>query len=77
MSTPEHYNLPIQPVEVIEAWELNFNLGNVIKYLARAGKKGSMEEDLEKALWYLRREVENQKVAGLEFKFSKMQVAKK
>ena len=47
--------------EVIDITEhLNFNRGNAVKYLARAGKKGGSEkelEDLQKALWYVRREV--------------------
>lgn len=48
--------------EVIDITEhLNFNRGNAVKYLSRAGKKGGPEkelEDLQKALWYVRREVE-------------------
>ena len=48
--------------EVIDITEhLNFNRGNAVKYLSRAGKKGGAEkelEDLQKALWYVRREVE-------------------
>ncbi|MGC9439289.1 DUF3310 domain-containing protein [Streptomyces sp. WG5] len=47
--------------EVIDITEhLNFNRGNAVKYLARAGKKGGPEkelEDLQKALWYVTREV--------------------
>ena len=55
---PEHYTaLSPEPIDVIEAWELNFNLGNVVKYVARAGRKGDALEDLQKALWYLAREV--------------------
>lgn len=50
-----------EAIKVIEAWELGFNLGNVVKYLSRAGKKdgNSRERDLEKALWYLDREIRN------------------
>jgi hypothetical protein len=48
--------------EVIDIAEhLNFNRGNAVKYLSRAGKKGGPEkelEDLQKALWYVSREVE-------------------
>ena len=45
--------------EVIDITEnLNFNLGNVVKYVARSGKKGSQVEDLEKAHWYLVRELD-------------------
>ena len=47
------------PIEAIDVTELfNFNLGNVIKYVWRAGLKGSLVEDLRKAQWYLQREVE-------------------
>ena len=46
-----------EAIKVIEAWGLNFNLGNAAKYIARAGKKGDALEDLKKAVWYLQREV--------------------
>lgn len=55
-----HYNnLTPQPIEVIEAWELDFNLGNVLKYIGRAGKKQGESElkDLEKARVYLDRKI--------------------
>jgi kynurenine formamidase len=44
----------------IEAWELDFHLGNTVKYISRAGKKGTDKElqDLNKALWYLKRKIE-------------------
>ena len=42
---------------VIEAWDLKFNLGNVVKYISRAGKKMDIVEDLRKAHWYLSREI--------------------
>ena len=61
---PAHYGGPDDPYEaikVIEAWDLGFNLGNTLKYIARAGKKGSALEDLEKAAWYLNREIGNRK----------------
>lgn len=57
---PPHYggaDSPYEAIKVIEAWDLGFCLGNTIKYIARAGKKGSELEDLEKALWYLDREI--------------------
>ena len=58
---PQHYRSDsgLEAIEVIEAWDLNFNLGNVVKYVCRAGLKGrtSKAEDLEKALWYLQREL--------------------
>lgn len=61
---PQHYggkNNPYEAIKVIEAWELGFNLGNTVKYISRAGKKGTDKElqDLNKALWYLDREVNN------------------
>ena len=58
---PAHYggaDSTYEAIKVIEAWELGFNLGNVIKYIIRAGKKGSKLEDLKKAQWYLNREIE-------------------
>lgn len=57
---PSHYggkDNPYEAIKVIEAWELGFCLGNAIKYISRAGKKGSRKEDLEKAKWYLEREI--------------------
>lgn len=58
---PKHYggeNNPCEPIKVIEAWDLGFHLGNVVKYVARAGKKGNTLEDLKKARWYLDREIQ-------------------
>lgn len=59
---PSHYggvDNPCEAIKVIEAWNLNFNLGNTVKYISRAGKKGSLVEDLKKALWYLAHEISN------------------
>ena len=56
---PEHYQANgIETIEVIEGYNLNFNLGNVIKYILRSDKKGNKKQDLEKAQWYLKREIE-------------------
>ena len=58
---PPHYNAgKIEVIEAIEDWGLGFNRGNTVKYTARAGKKDPTKEveDLEKAVWYLRREIE-------------------
>jgi hypothetical protein len=58
---PPHYGgaeSTYEAIKVIEAWELGFNLGNVLKYISRAGKKGSRIDDLKKAQWYLTREIE-------------------
>jgi hypothetical protein len=54
---PAHYNKHPSGVECIEIAEyMGFNLGNAFKYLWRAGlKQGDCTQDLEKALWYLRR----------------------
>lgn len=50
---------PYEAIKVIEAWDLNFSLGNVLKYVSRAGKKSdNTVEDLKKAVWYLNREIE-------------------
>ena len=56
---PDYYKSNgVETIDVIEAFELNFNLGNVIKYVLRAGKKQGeeKEKDLNKALFYLKRE---------------------
>lgn len=50
----------IEAIDVIEAWGLGFCLGNTVKYIARAGKKGSRLTDLKKAAWYLNREIEKE-----------------
>jgi uncharacterized protein DUF3310 len=58
---PEHYggaDNPYEAIKVVEAWNLDFYLGNVIKYISRAGKKGEELEDLKKAKWYLDRKIE-------------------
>lgn len=58
---PAHYggeSNVYETIKVIEAWRLNFNLGNCVKYISRADRKGNRLEDLRKALWYLQRETE-------------------
>ena len=59
---PDHYggeDNPYEAIKVIEAWDLNFHLGNVVKYISRAGKKSENSiEDLKKAEWYLSRYVQ-------------------
>lgn len=60
---PNHYggDSIYETIKVIEAWQLNFNLGNTIKYISRAGKKSkNRTEDLKKAAWYLQREIEKE-----------------
>lgn len=60
---PDYYKAKgVETIDVIEAFELNFNLGNVIKYVLRAGKKQGeeKEKDLNKALFYISREIERE-----------------
>lgn len=64
---PPHYGGEgdvYETIKVIEAWQLNFCLGNCVKYISRAGKKGDLLEDLRKALWYLQREIDNVEKGG-------------
>jgi hypothetical protein len=59
---PEHYKVGgIETIDFIEAKKLNYNIGNVVKYLTRADHKGNRKQDLEKALWYLTREINSLK----------------
>lgn len=56
---PPHYKTGgIETIDFIEAKGLNYRLGNVVKYITRAEHKGNRKEDLQKALWYLQREIE-------------------
>ena len=53
---PAHYNQgKIEVIDAIEDWDLNFNEGNVVKYVARHRHKINPLEDLKKAKWYLDR----------------------
>ena len=56
---PSHYNMGIEAIDYIESHSMNFNIGNVIKYVTRAKHKNNELEDLKKALWYLQREIAN------------------
>ena len=62
---PDYYSpeSPLEPVKVIRAWGLGFCLGNVLKYVARAGAKPGVDaiQDLEKAATYLALEIEAMK----------------
>lgn len=56
---PAHYKVGgIETIDFIEAKRLNYNIGNVVKYLTRADHKGNRLQDLEKGLWYLVREID-------------------
>jgi len=56
---PPHYRAGgVETIDFIEAKDLNYRLGNVVKYVSRAGKKATDPiEDLKKARWYLDREI--------------------
>ena len=60
VNSPDHYTSGgIETIDFIEAKELDYNLGNVVKYITRAGKKSAKKlEDLKKAQWYMNRAVE-------------------
>jgi hypothetical protein len=60
---PNHYggeSNPYEAIKVIDAWDLDFCLGNTVKYISRAGKKNTDKEleDLKKALWYLQHKID-------------------
>lgn len=57
---PQHYggeDNQYEAIKVIEAWGLDFCLGNTVKYISRAGKKDNIVQDLKKAKWYLERKI--------------------
>lgn len=59
INSPQHYQgKGIEVIDVIEAFELNFALGNAVKYILRADKKANKKQDLEKAKWYLEHELD-------------------
>ena len=62
---PDHYlqSTGFEVIDVIEAWDLNFCLGNALKYVARAGIKNpeKKKQDLEKAVWYIERVISSLK----------------
>lgn len=56
---PEHYCFSkFEPKDVIREWGLNFNLGSAVKYIARAGRKDDIVQDLKKAREFLSFEIE-------------------
>ena len=61
VNNPVHYggaDNPYEAIKVIDAWDLGFNLGNTVKYIARCGKKDDELQELEKAAWYLNNEIQ-------------------
>ena len=57
---PAHYiaGRRYEPKDVIRDWDLNFNLGSAVKYISRAGRKGDIVEDLQKAMQFIQFEIE-------------------
>lgn len=59
INSPKHYTQHKSGIECIQITEhMNFNLGNAVKYIWRADLKNNVIEDLEKAKWYIQREIE-------------------
>ena len=56
---PAHYaeGRQYEPIDVIRDWDLNFNLGSSLKYIARTGRKDDAIEDLKKAVFYIQHEI--------------------
>jgi len=58
VNSPQHYKgKSFEVIDIINDYGLNFELGNAIKYILRADKKGNKKQDLEKALWYINYEL--------------------
>jgi hypothetical protein len=61
---PTHYKVGgVETIDFIEAKKFNYNLGNAVKYISRAYYKGNTKQDLQKAVWYLNREIDLFQVA--------------
>ena len=60
VSHPKHYceGRKYEPKDVIRDWGLNFNTGSAVKYMSRAGRKGDIIEDLEKAKQFIQFEID-------------------
>ena len=63
VNRPSHYcdGRMYEPIDVINDWDLGFDLGNAVKYISRAGRKNDAVEDLKKAVFYI-----NHKISMLE-----------
>jgi hypothetical protein len=78
---PQHYQgNKFEVIDIIEDYDLGFNLGNAVKYILRCEKKGNKKQDLEKAIWYIQREIKNNEnkcpVCGKRLENENMQVCK-
>ena len=64
INNPKHYSYlkKVNPIDVTE--QFNFCKGNALKYIMRAQFKGAEEEDLRKAIFYIKREISNLKKYG-------------
>lgn len=73
VKNPAHYceGRTYEPRKVIHDWDLNFNLGSAVKYIARAGRKQNAIEDLKKAIQYI--EFELEEMEGKDEKLSKLE----
>lgn len=59
INNPSHYKgNGMEAIDVIEGFGLGFRLGNAVKYILRAGRKDNRVQDLQKAIWYIQREIE-------------------
>jgi len=69
INRPPHYaRLDPEPIDVIEAWGLGYHLATAVKYISRAGHKEDEIQDLEKAVWFLNRKIQqlkNEKENGI------------
>ncbi len=64
---PPHYKSHPSGVECIQITEhMNFNLGNAVKYIWRSDLKADAVEDLQKAVWYVNREIKRRQHEGKE-----------
>lgn len=69
VNRPSHYTYgSIEVIDYIEDKKLGFHLGNSVKYISRAGKKDPSKyiQDLEKAIWYLKREIKSENTRALK-----------
>ena len=59
IEAPSHYveGRKIQPIEVLEDWNLNHHLACALKYISRAGRKHDEVKDLRKCIWYVQRRI--------------------
>ena len=64
---PKHYNTGrYEVIDVIEDWNLNFALGNAVKYIARCEHKENKLQDLKKAVFYLQHEIDKIEKGGVQ-----------